>query len=780
MYLSIAKAHHLELYHMSLKLKFIFPLVFFLFSLSSFGQNSSENSLVELINPLIGTGNATTPSALKFSEKKEGNAQVVPFVSAPFGMTQWTPETQTSEQKCVAPYYYKDSQLTGFRASHWLSGSCTQDYGSVTLMPTSGDLKVTPKERASQFSHEKESSKAYLYKTHLDDYDIQVAMTATTRAGILQIDYKAGEKAHLIIHPNSDEGAGFVAIHPEKKEVVGYNPAHRIYQGWGESAGFSGYFVVQFDQPLQSFGVYQADTIYENQRQIKDQKDSGAFLSFDTAINQRVEIRIGTSFTSIEAARANLEKEMGGQTFNAVEHQLKQQWETLLQKIKVESENTAQKETFYTALYHSALLPRIFNDANGDYIQFSSDHVKTNIAQGNYYVDFSMWDTFRALHPLLTLWSPQRVKDMMQSLYLKAAQGGWLPIFPAWNNYTAAMIGDHVQITLADAVVKGLSLPNDQEYAYLIQNAFESPASNEEYIQGKGRRALDSYLTYNYIPLEDDVADSFHKKEQVSRTLEYAFDDFGLYQLALIKGDSVHAEILKQRALNYKKVFSPSDLSVRGRYADGTFIEDFDNNIRQSYITEGTPFQYTWFVPHDVQGLMQLMGGQAVFNQKLDELRNTGQYWHGNEPGHHIPFLYNYSGQAWKTQAWVKTIADEEYGNGPGGLSGNDDAGQMSAWYVFASLGFYPVTPSVPQYVISGPRFEKITLELEGGKRLVINAIGADQARPYIQEMRWNGKPYEKTYLQHSDLIQGGVIDFVMGEHPNLNWGTTKPYSLSD
>ena len=719
---------------------------------------------------------------MKFSEKKESNAQVVPFVTAPFGMTQWTPETQISEQKCVAPYYYKDTLLTGFRASHWMSGSCTQDYGSVTLMPQSGTLAPFKKQRATPFSHQNEKATPYHYEVYLEAQNLRVNMTATKRSGILAVDYPKNQPAHLLIIPNSDEGEGFVQINLNKREVVGYNPVHRIYQGWGEPAGFSGYFVIQFDQPLDDYGVFKEDRIFSKKTSLEREKGLGAYLTFSPQAQKKLHIRVGTSFTSIEGARENLSREIGNASFSQIKNQLQSTWNQWLGRVAVKSPQRDSKTQFYTALYHSFLLPRVFNDVNGQYPSFDGGDSLQKIEAGNYYVDFSMWDTYRALHPLLTLLAPEVAKDMMRSLFLKAKQGGWLPIFPAWNSYTAAMIGDHCIITLADAALKGIYLPDAEEYSYMLQNAFELPKTQTAYVLGKGRRALPSYLKNGYVPLEDEVPHSFHKKEQVSRTLEYAFDDFALYQLALLRQDSVHTIALKKRASNYKNVFSSQDMAVRGKYESGDFYSPYIKNERQFYITEGSPFQYTWYVPHDVAGLMTLMGGEKAFNKTLDTFRTEGHYWHGNEPGHHIPFLYNFSGQAWKTQAWVNQIVGDEYSNGVGGLSGNDDAGQMSAWYVFATLGFYPVAPSVPQYVISGPHFEQITIQLPKGKKLQINAPQRNTEKGYIQSVRFNQKNYTATFFNHNDLMQGGLIDFYMGKLPNKKWGQDqhdRPFSMS-
>lgn len=755
-----------------------FRLLFFFVGLNFL--NTQNNALVDYVNPLIGTAPSTTLSALKHGLNSENNAQVVPYVTVPFGMTNWTPQTKSTETKCHAPYYYTDSIITGFRGSHWLSGSCVQDYGSMTIMPISGALKCLPQERGSKFSHTTEKSTPYNYDINLSDYDIDVEMTATKRAGLFRFKFNNSNEAHLVVNPNSDEGEGFIRVDAINNEIVGYNPVHRIYQGWGEYAGFNGYFVVKFTKTAKAFGTYQNNHIYEGHTQITNQENLGAYVSFNVEQNETLYAYIGTSFTSIEKARKNLNEELQMRNFDDVKNQLKDDWEQLLSKVKVDGGNRDDKVIFYTALYHSFLQPRTFNDVDGTYQGFAGHGEKT-IHNGDYYVDFSMWDTFRASHPLFNLLTPSISADMMESLFIKAEQGGWLPIFPCWNSYTSAMIGDHAIVTIADAYIKEIIDLNAVQYNYLLKNANETPESYLDYKNGKGRRALKSYLKYGYIPLEDDVKESFHTNEQVSRTLEYAFDDFALSQISTKKRDKKNLNILKERALYYRNVYSKKDSTVRGKYANGAFIKDFDKYTRQPYITEGTPYQYTWYVPQDIQGLMDLMGGKEAFNKNLDHFHAKDQYWHGNEPGHQIPFLYNYSGQSWKTQALVKKIMQTEYSNNVGGLSGNDDAGQMSAWYVFAALGFYPVTPSVPEYVISGPHFDKITVALENGNKLIINAPGASTGYNYIQQIKFNGKPYNRTFINHFDLVEGGIFDFEMGDKPNKKWGLknkNRPFSI--
>ncbi|RIJ46464.1 glycoside hydrolase family 92 protein [Maribellus luteus] len=763
-----------------MKIKYIIYIVCAIL-LAACSKNTERTLYVDYVNPLIGTAPSTTLSALKHSEKKESNAQVVPCVSTPFGMTNWTPQTKSTETKCDAPYYYTDSIITGFRGSHWLSGSCVQDYGSFSLMPVFGDFKCLPEERGTKYSHDAEQATPYSYQVYLNEYHTNVEMTATKRCGLLRFTFDKEGLAHIVINPNSDEGEGFIRILPERNEIIGYNPVHRIYQGQGQKAGFSGYFVARFSHDFSSYGVYQGDQKYELDEQVANPQNLGGYASFNVLEKECIEVSIGTSFTSIEQARKNLEVETNGIDFDIAKNKLRDIWEEQLSKVRVEGKQEEDNVKFYTALYHSLLQPRTFNDVDGTYVSFAGGKQILNSGDSDYYVDFSMWDTYRASHPLFNLLVPEANADMMKSMFLKAEQGGWLPIFPCWNSYTSAMIGDHVIATIADAYLKGVINVTDEQYVYLLQNAFKSPETFKEYEQGKGRRALDSYLKYGYVPLEDEVLESFHHREQVSRTLEYAFDDFALYQVAIKKGDKKNAELLKQRALNYMNVYSRPDSSVRGRLADGKFTDNFDKLIRQPYITEGTPWQYTWYVPHDVKGLIDLMGGDEGFNSNLDRFHEAKQYWHGNEPGHQIPFLYNYSGQPWKTQKLVTDIMKNEYDCTVGGLSGNDDAGQMSAWYVFAAMGFYPVCPSVPEYVISGPHFDEITIQLNNGNELIIKAKGASSGKNYIQSLKVNGVLAEKNFLNHFDIINGGILEFEMGDEPNKNWGVIpecRPFSM--
>jgi predicted alpha-1,2-mannosidase len=373
---------------------------------------------------------------------------------------------------------------------------------------------------------------------------------------------------------------------------------------------------------------------------------------------------------------------------------------------------------------------------------------------------------------------------MMQSLVKKAEQGGWMPIFPCWNSYTAAMIGDHVMSVMADAYVKNVrNFDVVSGYKSLRKNAFDTNADPKSYEAGKGRRALTSYLKYNYVPLEDSVWQAFHKREQVSRTLEYAYDDFCLFVLAEKLGHTDDAAILRKRAMNYQNVIDPATGYARGRYADGSWIAQSDPfSKRSSFITEGSPAQYTWFAPQDIAGLKKAVGGEILFINKLDTLFEQGYYWHGNEPNHQISYLYAYAGQPWKTQKWVRKIIREEYDTTPGGLSGNEDGGQMSAWLVFSMAGLYPVTPGTPYYVLGSPVFEETSFELDHGKKFKIIAKGVSDQAIYIQSAKLNGKTFTKTYISHEDLTGGGSLVLEMGTKPNETSGkavTDAPPSLT-
>ncbi len=757
----------------------------------------SAQDLQQYVDTRVGTARAVTRTAGMFGRGTEEYAHTLPAVLAPFGMNFWTPQTQATEQKGMCPYLYEHSRIQGFRCSHWIVGGCTQDYGSFTILPFNAEgmkrlnaLKAYCADSlSSRFSHDRETARPSYYSVWLEDYNVQAEMTATERTGMFRFSYDKDEEAYLLVTVNSDEGEGEIFVQADGR-ISGKNPAHRIYQGWGQPTGHAGWFVLESNTPI------------EQARRIDRQT---VFVKFRRT-DKPVIVRAANSFTSYMGALKNLKSELDSWDFDHARRQLSAVWERKLSQIQVETPQREEKEKFYAALYRTAFLPHKINDADGAYPKFASgDSLNDNhlsdfhlqLSQFDYYDDFSLWDTYRAQHPLLTLLEPQRSGEMMQSLVRKYEQGGWLPIFPCWNSYTAAMIGDHATVVLADAYVKGIrNFDILTAYEAMRKNAFEQPATYEEYRNGMGRRALNSYLKHGYIPLEDSVKEAFHQQEQTSRTLEYAFDDYALAQVARALMDNpVHPHTrstaqlsadyrkLMTRSRNYRNVIDPRTGWANGRHADGRFALPTDiqyikepekhpeahallPTVFSTFITEGTPVHYTWYVPHDIPGLIRLMGGKRQFEAKLDSMFSAGWYWHGNEPCHQIPYLYDFIGRPEKTARTVRHILQTEYLNAPGGLSGNDDAGQMSAWYVFSALGFYPVCPATPRYYIGSPLFPRADIRLENGRTFTILAHGASSQNIYVKSIRLNGKKYTLPYLRHQDLLQGGVLEFEMTDKP--------------
>lgn len=756
-------------------MKQIYTSVTALFLALSVSTGLTAENLTRYVDTRVGTSASETHTARLFGKSTEEYGQTLPAVLEPNGMNFWTPQTQDTEQKCKAPYYYKHDRLQGFRNSHWITGGCTQDFGSMTLMPLSGHLACSPEARAAKFSHDSETATPAYYSVYLPEEGIKTEMTGRSRAAIFRFTYNSDGDAYLVVNPNSDEGEGFVKVDSINRRIIGYNPVHRIYQGWGEPAGYSGYFVVELDHELTGTGTFKDDDVYPHQTDISGTAGIGAYLKFKVRRGEQVKVKAASSFTGLDGALANLNTEIPHWDFDLTRGELEDIWQKRLSAITVESPSDTEKSKFYGALYRASFLPQAVNDVDGRYPAFSKGQPILKMPEGTTYYDgYSMWDTYRALHPLVTLLEPTKSGDMMQSIVLKAEQGGWLPIFPCWNSYTAAMIGDHCIATIGDAYIKGVNnFDIAKAYKYMRKNAFESPESFDDYKNGMGRRALQSYLKYGYIPLEDSVKEAFHQCEQVSRTLEYAFDDFVLAQVASALGHKDDADELTRRSKNFRNVIDPLTGYAQGRHADGSFLRD--NNAFQfaKFITEGAPCHYTWYVPHDVAGLMEAMGGREAYASKLDSMFTERRYWHGNEPCHQVAWMFNYAGQPWRTQKEVRHIMDTEYFNTPGGLSGNDDAGQMSAWYIFAAMGFYPVCPGTPYYMIGSPSFPKATLHLENGKEFTIIARNASPENVYIQSASLNGKEYDKNYLNHFDIVNGGTLEVVMGPQPNYNWGTT-------
>lgn len=701
-----------------------------------------------------------------------GDGMTYPAAGVPFGMTQWAPQTHDGEVKCTAPYYYSDNRIQGFRGTHFPSGSCMQDYGSVTLMPVAGEVKLDAAARSSSFTHDQEESSPYYYAVTLSDYQIRTDITGLSHASIMRFAFQRAGKAWIVVQDNSRPGDGSIIIDTRRNEIYGFNPVRRLYAGQGKLAGFSGYFVVRFDRPFTVGGTWSGSTRRPGATmQASDHGAPGAYVGFVLKPGAIVQAKVGMSFTSIEEARRNLDAEIPAWDFSAVEQRARAQWDAVLKAIDIDEPDTAKRTIFYTALYHAFLLPRAFSDVSGTYPGFAGEG-RTETARGFTYLDdMSLWDTFRAVHPLFTILAPDRDLDAVKSLIAKGQQGGFLPIFPAWNSYTSEMVGDHGGAVIADAYAKGIrGFDVEEAYRLMRQNATELPKTQAEYIDGRGRRGLESYLKFGYIPLEDPVPSSYHPGEQVTRTIEYAYDDFAVGQLARALGRQADAALFSRRSLNYRNVIDPSTGFARGRHQDGSWASPFDPSRRYPYITEGLPYQNTFFAPQDMNGLVALLGGPGKFVAKLDALFAGGYYDQGNEPSHEIAYLYDYAGAAWKTQMHVRHILESQYFNRPDGLPGNDDCGQISAWYIFGALGFYPVTPGLPEYRIGAPLFDNTTIHLPNGRSFRIEAPGASAGKLYIRSAVLNGKPLSRTWITHQEILAGGTLSFEMSSQPSPQW----------
>lgn len=720
---------------MRIKVKgFLIPLLAFLFvsgeSSLIAGLKNKTPSLVEYVDTRIGTG---------------GDGRCFPGVTYPFGMTEWTPQTRRED----LPYHYNDKRIQGFRGTHFPSGSCMGDYGCVGIMPIVGELKTLPEERASSFSHNNEVALPHYYSVLLDDYDIKAEITATTRCALFRFTFPQTDKAYILV--DSPLGPSFVRVIPEEGEIWGYNDYR-----------FRGFFYVKFNKPFTEYGTYKGREIHKGS--VQEQGDSvGAFVRFSTSLREAVFVKVGTSFISEEQAKRNLENEIPDWDFEKVCGQTKEIWEEKLRKIEIEGTDE-EKKIFYTALYHCLVLPRIFNE-DGQYLS----PFDGKIHKGNYYEDYSLWDTYRAEHPLLVLLEPEENAKMIEGLIRIYEEGGWMPKWPN-PRYTNVMIGTHADSVIADAYVKGIrDFDAKKAYQAMWKDAMvpggETPAGYYE-----AREGIEWYKKLGYCPV-DKVG------EAVSNTLEGAYNDYCVAQMAKALGRMNEYHYFLERSLNYRNVFDPETGFMRGRNSDGSWVEASDPTQWYPWFTEANAWIYTWYVPHDVQGLINLIGGRDRFVELLDRFFREGHFDPGNEPSMQAPFMFVYAGAPWKTQEWIRHTMENLFKETPAGIPGNDDCGQMSAWYIFSALGFYPVCPGQPTYQIGSPMIRKAVVHLGNGKDLTIIAQNVSRENKYIQKAELNGKPLEKPWLWHSEIANGGKLVFWMGPQPNKKWGSEPKYA---
>jgi len=707
-------------------------MVVFALSASTAQGTDTKTDAVDRVNSYIGTGSG-----------KIGYGGTMPFVTPPFGMTDWTPQTRQNKLSVVS-YKYEDTKITGFMGTHqpaiWMG-----DYGYVTLMPEIGELKTTPDARGLEFTHSDEIARPDYYSVWMDAGNskrIRTEMTATERCSLMRFTFPAGADSRVIIEASRPGIHGFAKVDAEKQEITGHNP-DRVDSGLGPFAlpKFKGYFVIQFRKRFTASGTYGPGEEHQADA-------TGAFASFNTSDGETIEARVGTSFISVDQARTNLKTEIPDWNFEAIQRKLRAEWDEKLSRVTVEGASEDQLKIVTTALYHALLYPRIFSE-KGRYHSAFDDKVHN----GESYTAYSIWDTFRAENSLLTLVAPERIPGMVTALLNDYQEGGWMPKWPN-PSYTNIMIGTHADSLVAEAINKHFK-GFDYQIAWdaVYKDAMTPPDDDtqhkwydrEPHTPYEARAGLTYLKELGYIPTDKTA-------EAASSTLEDSYDDWCVAQVAKALGKKKDYRFFLHRSLNYQHLFNKETGFMQGRKSDGSWADPQDG------WTEGDHWVYTWAVMHDLPGLIALMGGRDAYNSRLDEHFSGGHNVHSNEPSHHYPYLYDYSGAAWKTQAKVREI------------DGDDDCGQMSAWYLFTALGFYPVNPASGDYMIGSPLFAKMALRLANGKTLSVVAENNSETNVYIQSATLNGKALDKPVITYDQIMAGATLNLVMGPSPS-KWG---------
>jgi len=710
-----------------------------------------------------------------------------PAIALPWGMNFWTP--QTGKMGDGWAYTYDADKIRGFKQTHqpspWIN-----DYGQFSIMPITGKPIFDEDERASWFSHKTEIAKPYYYRVYLADHDVVTEITPTERTAIFRFTFPENEHSYVVIDA-FDKGS-YVKIIPGENKVIGYTTKN----SGGVPDNFKSYFVLVFDKPFTYQATFADETLTENILEAKS-NHAGAIIGFSTRKGEIVHARVASSFISPEQAELNL-RELGNRSFDAVQTAGKDRWNEILGKIEIEDSDIDRLRTFYSCLYRSVLFPRSFYEynANGNVVHYSP--YNGQILPGYMFTDTGFWDTFRCLFPFLNLMYPSMNIKMQEGLVNTYKESGFLPEW-ASPGHRDCMVGNNSASIVADAYMKGLR-------GYDIETLYQAVLNGTEHVHPKisstGRLGYDYYNRLGYIPYNVKI------NESAARTLEYAYDDWCIYQLAkALNRPKEEIDRFAKRALNYKNLFDPETKLMRGRNEDGTFQSPFNPLKWGDAFTEGNSWHYTWSVFHDPQGLIDLMGGKKAFNQMMDsvfnvpplfdesyygfviheiremQIMNMGNYAHGNQPIQHMIYLYDYSGEPWKAQYRLREVMDKLYSAAPDGYCGDEDNGQTSAWYVFSALGFYPLCPGSNEYALGSPLFKKVTLHLENGKQVIITADNNNRENCYIVSLQIDGKNYTKNYLKHSDLTKGTTLQFSMSPTPNTNRGTNEndfPYSFSN
>lgn len=740
--------------------KYILILLVIVF-ISGCNKDATVNKILTYVNPFIGTS---------------GHGHTFPGAAYPFGMVQLSPDTGVEGWDWCSGYHYSDSSIMGFSHTH-LSGTGRSDLMDVMLMPTTGEIKLQAGTKEdpdggyrSRFSHDEEWASPGYYKVNLKDYAVIAELTVSPRCGFHKYTFPESKDSHIILD---------LSLHYSKDSVIFTSlnlidsctiTGQRSTKGWGEPgeeywSNQQLFYAVRMSKPFLSANVALDDNfIKEKTAQGKNVK---AVLNFDTKKDEEIFVKVGISAVSIENALQNLSKEIPGWDFDLILNDTRLAWQNELSKIRIDAPEKT-KTVFYTALYHSFLAPYLYNDINGEYLGYDKKvHKAENF---NNYTVLSLWDTFRAENPLLTLLSPDRTNDLIQSMLMQYEQYGLLPVWPLWSSETNCMIGYHSVPVIVDAYFKGIR-SYDVVKAY---QAMKTSAMQDDF-------GVEELKQYGYIPY-----DKYNKS--VSTALEYCYDDWCIAQMAKDLGKDDDYEYFMKRAASYKTYFDKEYKLMNGFSSKGEFRRPFDpfySSYGDCDWVEGNSWQYSFFVPHDVEGLVGLYGGKENFAAMLDTLFSMptgmsghdvpiditgliGQYAHGNEPSHHVAYLYNNAGQPHKAQERLHEIMTTLYTDQPDGLCGNEDCGQMSAWYVFSAMGFYPVNPAGGIYVLGKPMLDKVELMI-GGKKFIMEARNLNDKNIYVQSVKLNGKDYNKLYITHQDIVRGAKLEFEMGATPSKN-----------
>lgn len=755
----------------------VFLLLLISYSLFAQQINSKITDPEEWVNPLMGT--ASKPSM--------SNGNTYPAVGVPWGMNLWSPQTGKMGNGWM--YTYDADQIRGFKQTHqpspWMN-----DYGQFAIMPGSSKVKFNQDGRASWFSHKSETSKPYYYSVYLADADVTAELTPTERAASFQFTYPKSDSSFIVIDA-FDKGS-YIKVIPGERKIVGYSTRYAR----GKLIDFKNYFVIYVDKPIAFAKTWKGNRLVKDSLEITS-NHSGAIIGFKTSKGEKVSLKVASSFISLEQAELNLKREVGNDNFEVTKSKAKALWNKTLSRIAIEGASIDQARTFYSCLYRTLCFPnKLYEiDAAGKIVHYSPYNGK--VLPGYMFGGTGFWDTFRALYPFLNLVYPSINKEMQEGLINDYLEGGFLP---EWSSpgFADIMIGNNSASIVSDAYIKGLR-------GYDINKLYEAllhGANNEGPMSAVGRKGVEYYNTLGYVPYDVGI------NENAARTLEYAYDDFAIWKLAkALNRPKEEIDLYAKRSQNYRNLFDTQTGLMRGKNKDGKFQSPFNPYKWGDAFTEGNSWHYTWSVFHDVQGLVDLMGGSQQFVNKLDsvfllppkfddsyyggviheiremQIANMGQYAHGNQPIQHMIYLYNYGGAPWKTQHWVRETMNRMYRATPDGYCGDEDNGQTSAWYIFSSMGFYPVCPATDQYVLGAPLFKKITLTLENGKQVLIQAPKNSADNRYVNSLKVNGKVYDKNWVGHFDLMKGATLDFDMTEKPNTSRGTAKesfPYSFSN